>query len=291
VNQLNLSPVEIRDRITREEFQAEFAKPNKPVVMKDYCSTWAAKDKWTLDYFKSRHPDLMVPVYKEAFANTGTSYTSSDNKMRFADYLDLIAGGPTQYRMFLFNIFKHIPDLCDDFNYPGILDRYLTKYPFMFFGGEGSYVDAHYDLDLSHVILTQFHGQKKIILFAPEYSDYLYRHPLTVSANIDIGNPDFDKYPRLKEVPGFECTLEHGDTLFIPSGWWHYVYYETGGFSLSLRARPESLARRLQTGVKIFNLTVLDHGMSKLLGAQRWYGMKENMAVKKAEKLPKIVLP
>ena len=286
MNKLNLQNIPVRDKISRAEFQAEFLKPSRPVIMKDFGSQWPAREKWTLDYFKSRHADLMVPVYKEAFANTGASYTNTDNTMRFGDYLDLIASQPTHYRMFLFNIFKHIPDLCNDFDYPNIVDRYLKKYPFMFFGGATSWVDVHYDLDLSHVFLTQFHGKKRVILFGPEYSDYLYRHLLTVSCNIDIGNPDFTRYPRLSEAQGYESILDAGDTLFIPSGYWHYIYYIDGGFALSLRARPDSLARRLFSGVKIFNLTVLDHNISRLLGAKRWYTMKENMAVRKANKLP-----
>ncbi len=285
MNQLNLQPVEIRETMTRETLQNDFINPYKPVVMKNFSKNWTARNKWTLDYFKKNHGDLMVPVYKEAFANTGTSYTSTENKMRFSEYLDLIATGPTQYRMFLFNIFKHAPELCHDFDYPDLFDRYLKKHPFMFFGGETSFVDVHYDLDLSHVILTQFHGKKRIILFAPECSDYLYRHPLTVSCNVDIGNPDFERYPRLKEVKGYICDLEHGDTLFIPTGYWHYVYYSTGGFSLAVRSRPENLSQRMLSALKIFNLTILDHGMSTLLGAQKWYGMKEQMAVKKANKL------
>lgn len=282
---LNLQPIEKRDDLTRQSFQEEFLKPNKPVVMTNFSKNWAAREKWSFDYFKKGHADLMVPVYAEAFANTGQSYTSTNNKMRFGDYLDLIAKEPTKLRMFLFNIFKHIPSLCDDFSYPDIVDRYLKNYPFMFFGGASSWVDVHYDLDLSHVFLTQFYGKKRVVLFGPEYSDHLYRHPLTVSCNVDIGNPDFNRYPRLKEAKGYECIIDNGETLFIPSGYWHYIYYIEGGFALSLRARPDSLARRMFSGIKIFNLTVLDHNISKILGAQKWYDMKEKMAIKKAERI------
>jgi len=283
---LQLKSIPILEKTSREIFQTQFMKPNKPVIMKDFSESWAARKRWTLDYFKREHGDLMVPVYEDAFANTGASYTSTDRKMRFGDYVDLIASKPTKLRMFLFNIFKHVLSLCQDFDYPNIADRFLKKYPFMFFGGAGSHVDVHYDLDLSHVYLTQFHGKKRVILFAPECSDYLYRHPLTVSCNIDIGNPDFNRYPRLKDVTGYECILEEGDTLFIPSGWWHYIYYIDGGFSLSLRSRPENLSRRLFSLVKIFNLTILDHTLSKIFGAQKWYDKKEQMAIKKAKNLP-----
>jgi hypothetical protein len=284
--ELNLQPLERIEKTNREDFYENFIKPNKPVIITDFAKGWPALDRWSFDYFKKDHADLMVPVFKEAFANTGTSYISTENKMRFGDYLDIIANKPSLLRMFLFNIFKHIPDLCDDFSYPDLFTRYLKKYPFMFFGGATSWVDAHYDLDLSHVILTQFTGRKRIVLYGPENSDYLYRHALTVSANIDIGNPDFDKYPRLAQAKGYDCTLNFGETLFIPTGYWHYVYYTDGGFSLSVRARPEKLSRRLMSLIKIFNLTVLDHGISKILGAPKWYQMKEDMAQKKAKHLP-----
>ncbi len=282
---LDLQPVEVCQHIDRKTFQERYLKPNKPVVMKDYSANWAAREKWSFDYFKSRYPDLMVPVYGEAFADTGKSYTSTDDKMLFGDYLDLIANTPTELRMFLFNIFKHIPDLCQDFTYPDIVDYYVKNHPFMFFGGATSKVDAHFDLDLSHVFLTQFHGKKKVILFGPEYSTHLYRHPLTVSCNVDLGNPDFNKYPKLLDAKGYECEISDGETLFIPSGHWHYIYYVDGGFSLSLRARTASLPRLALAGFQMFNLLVVDYNMSRILGAKRWYAMKEQMAIKRAARL------
>jgi ribosomal protein L16 Arg81 hydroxylase len=155
----------------------------------------------------------------------------------------------------------------------------------MFFGGATSKVDLHYDLDLPHIFITQFIGKKKIILFAPEYSKHLYRHPFTVSCNIDLEHPDFLRYPKLCQAEGYECEINNGETLFMPSGFWHYIYYEEGGFALSLRARPMSPTYLLRSGLKIFNLLCLDYGISRLLGAKRWYDIKEKMAVAKAESI------
>lgn len=282
IPKLNLQPVDICENIDRQTFQEHYLKPNIPVVMKNYSAAWPAKQKWSFDYFKSRYPDLRVPVYNDAFADTGKSYLSTSDQMLFGEYLDLIANQPTQLRMFLFNIFKHIPDLCQDFTYPDIVDAYVKKHPFMFFGGATSKVDAHYDLDLSHVFLTQFHGRKRVILFGPEYSRQLYRHPLTVSCNVDLGNPDFIRYPKLLEAKGYECEINNNETLFIPSGYWHYIYYIEGGFAMSLRARTTSIPRLALAGFKMFNLLVVDYNLSRLLGAKRWYAMKEQLAVKRA---------
>lgn len=284
MNKLDLQPIDYCEHIDRATFTQHYLKPRIPVVMKNYSAAWPATQKWSFDYFKARYPDLMVPVYDDAFADTGKSYTSTDDKMLFGDYLDLIASKPTQLRMFLFNIFKHIPDLCQDFTYPDIVDSYVKQHPFMFFGGQTAKVDAHFDLDLSHVFLTQFHGRKRVILFAPEYSTHLYRHPLTVSCNVDLGNPDFTQYPHLLGAKGYECEINNGETLFIPSGYWHYIYYIEGGFALSLRART-TWPRLALAGVKMFNLLIVDYNLSRLLGAKRWYAMKEQLAHKRAAKL------
>lgn len=285
MNNLQLKPVERIDSISNSEFRQEFALPCKPVVMRNYAAHWPAMQKWTYSYFQAQSGDIEVPLFSTAMAESDNAYLTAQDKMRFADYLDLLQQGPTKKRMFLFNLLNHIPSLSNDFDYTPISDRYLKKYPFLFFGGETSYVDIHYDLDLSHVFLTQFSGTKKVILFAPEYSKHLYQHPLTVSCNIDFRHPDYQRYPLLRDIKGYECTLEHGDTLFMPSGYWHYIYYETDGFSLSLRARPERLSRRMYSWLKIFNLTVLDRSIAKTIGAEKWYAKKEALAHKNANRL------
>lgn len=284
MTQLQLESVEVRENITKEEFQHEYVQNHKPVVLKNYSSKWPAKQKWNFNYFKAAYGHIEVPLYEEAFADSGKSYLDAQSKMKFKDYLDLIASQPTKKRMFLFNIFKHAPELCHDFDYPNLINGYLKKHPFMFFGGATSWVDAHMDLDNSHVFITQFQGEKKVILFDPKYSIPLYRHPLTVSTNVDIGNPDFKTYPLLKKVKGLECIINNGDTLFMPSGWWHYIYYTEGGFALSLRSQPQQLSRKIQGAVNIFKLICLDRMMTRLLGAPKWYGMKEKWAHKRAGK-------
>lgn len=61
--------------------------------------------------------------------------------MKFGDYLDLIRSNkPTNLRIFLFNIFKHKPELKKDFDFSPITDTYLKRFPFMFFGGKNSVV-------------------------------------------------------------------------------------------------------------------------------------------------------
>jgi ribosomal protein L16 Arg81 hydroxylase len=285
MDKLKLTAIDRCPNLTKENFQSEYLKKLRPVILQDFCKDWPAKEKWNFEYLKKVAGDMVVPLYAEAFANEGVGYLKTDKKMRFTDYLDLVEKNETKLRMFLFNIYKKAPQLCQDFSYPSLVKKYLTKYPFVFFGGKGAHVDIHYDADLSHLFLTQFCGKRYIVLFDPKYSDYLYRHPFTVSTNVDIRNPDFKRYSKLKDIVGYECTLEPGETLFVPSGYWHYIYYEEGGFSLSLRSPSENFVTRLKGYLNIVNLLVFDFILMKIFGVSRWVQIKEKLAIAKAEKV------
>ena len=286
MDELDLQPVAYVDCLDKVTFARDFLTPCQPVVMRNFAAQWPAIAKWDYRFLKQGCGEVEVPLYSGAFAGSGNDYMATDNTMRFADYLDLIECEPTQLRMFLFNIFKHMPQLCEDFDFPDLGVSWLKKFPFVFFGGQGSYVDIHYDLDHSHVFLTQFSGEKKVVLYGPQWSKHLYRHPFTVSTNVNLHQPDWHTYPRVQEAQGFVAELQRGDTLFIPSKWWHYIEYTTGGFSLSLRAMPTGLLPKASGLMSIGRLKLLDYNIGRVVGHQRWYQIKERMAQRAAQQLP-----
>jgi len=40
---------------------------------------------------------------------------------------------------------------------------------------------------------------------------------------VDIRNPDYERFPKLKNVKPWRCRLRKGDVLYLPSYWWHDV--------------------------------------------------------------------
>lgn len=278
---MKLTPVPKRSGLDRLSFKKEFLDPMKPVVFTDLIDTWPAKEKWTFEFFIEKYGDIEVPVYDSSFSKGGKNYMAATGKMKFGDYLTKILEGPTELRIFLFNIFKRIPELREDIRKLDIMDGFLDDFPFMFFGGQGSYTKIHYDIDCSHVFLTQFQTRKRALLFSPEESNNLYAMPFTVGCMVDLIRPDEEtRFPSLKNTKGFEGMLHHGETLFIPSCYWHHIEYTDGGYSLALRAN-DTITRKLRGVYNIARHYAVDRSMN-LIAGEKWMEMKKNMAYRNA---------
>ena len=200
--------------------------------------------------------DKVVPLYDSSKANPSKPINAPAAEMKFGDYIDLIQKESTDLRIFLFDPIKYAPELLGDYRSPNdLMGGFLDKYPNMFFGGKGSVTFLHYDIDLAHIFHTHFHGRKHVILFDQKWSERLYCIPLATYAleDYDIENPDFSKFPALDGIEGQEAILEHGDTLFMPTGFWHCMKYLDGSFSISLRAWDKSWAIKAKS---LYNLTI-----------------------------------
>jgi len=286
---MQLKSIEKVEGLDRETFQQKYLKPQLPVVFTDLTQDWPALFNWTVDRFKDKYGKLQVPIYSNNYSKPGKGYMEPDKKMPFGEFLDiLVSDEPCELRLFLFNLFRHAPELKRDFKMPDIMDGFYNDFPFMFFGGKGSKVALHYDIDLSHVFLNQIHGRKRVVLFPPDQSKFIYHLPYTVASYIDINHPDYQQYPAQQFAQGMEVVIEPGDTLFIPSGYWHYIEYLDGGYSISLRAN-ESMTRRMQGAANIVKHFIVDKGMNKLMG-EKWLNVKNNLAKKRAEEVVKMMI-
>lgn len=281
---MNLSlKIEVVENISPREFNENYFIPRKPVIIKGIINDQPAGQKWTMNWFAQTMGDCMVDLYDSTRVNSNkTAITKPDKQMRFDEYLNIISSDkPCNYRIFLFNIFKKNPSLKKDYKCPGIFESFLKDVGFVFFGGINSVTRMHQDIDMSNVLLTQFDGRKRVVLFSPDYSELLYKLPLNTFSLVDIDKPDYQKFPGLKYVNGYDIVLERGDAIFMPAGWWHHIVYLTGGFGVSFRKIGPDM---LTVFNGILNLAVympFDKLMTKFFG-EKWYNYKRKLAFERA---------
>jgi hypothetical protein len=287
-----LQPVTIVDEIGPEDFKAKYYHPQIPVVIKKFAKRWDAYNKWTWDYFKQVVGDRKVGIYNNTKSDAYTPINKADDYTTFGEYIDMIQKGPAAWRIFLFNIFNHAPQLTKDFTWPDeYMKGFVKRVPMLFTGGQGSITHMHFDIDLSHILHAQFIGRKKVLLFQYKEQYKLYRKPFEVLSLADFSNYydnekskiDTKKFPALNIAKGYETTLEHGDALFMPGGYWHHMEYLESGFAMSLRALQPSIAGKLKGVWYLLGMRSIDTVLKKAVPVW-WYETKKRKSFKNAAK-------
>jgi len=288
---MRLKPIEKIGAISDDDFRQNYYKPRVPVVLTNLAKQWPAYTKWTWDYFKETVGDKQVGIYNNIKSDAYTPVNTADDYIKFGEYIEMVRRGPAQWRIFLFNIFSHAPQLINDFTWPdNLMKGFVKRVPMLFVGGASSITHMHFDIDMSHILHTQFVGRKKVLLFPYREQYKLYRRPFEVLSMADFsnydkgnGNPDYNKFPALRLAQGYEVTLEHGDTLFMPAGFWHHMEYLDSGFAMSLRAVQRSIPGLAKGVWNLVGMRNIDTLMKKT-APNWWYDFKIEKVQKAAEK-------
>ena len=276
---IEYSEIKIVNKISKSVFLDEYKNKEIPVVIKNLTKDWNATKYWSLEYFENIAGEQEVKLYD--------SKPSKDKKLQHAarmiipmkEYFQLLRNGEKDLRMFFYNIVEEIPSLQKDFHFPDMGLKFFKKLPVLFLAGKGAKVQMHFDIDYADILLCHFGATKNVMLFSPEQTPYIYHVPFSFSAlsSVDFSNPDYEKYPALTKLRGEKIVLEHGDVLYIPPGWWHYVTYDDISYSLALRAFPRKLSNFSKMLRNIVFTRTIEGMMRKLFG-QKWNDRNETLA-------------
>ena len=129
----------------------------------------------------------------------------------------------------------------------------VNTYP-LWIGHSHSKTGLHYDKDYRN-LLCQISGQKKIYLFPPEQTKYMYPSNKfdngSVCSQVDFWNINKDKFPEFNNSSYIEILLSPGQILSIPPYWWHAVENIGTNVALSIRSEPISnILSIIPSGIK-----------------------------------------
>jgi hypothetical protein len=191
---------------------------------------WAAVERWTPEYFKSRYGDVVVEVMvdRDDDPDYELNHASHCANMNMADYIDRITSiesGNTYYLVARSHVLD-IPEMADlsrDFSCPtGFLDPDSNEKPYvrLWLGPAGTLTPLH--CDDCNILFGQVTGRKLVRLIPPYFYPSLYNTAEYYSP-VDLDDIDLARFPAMQDVPILEVILEPGEFLFIPIGWWHWV--------------------------------------------------------------------
>jgi len=212
-------------------------RAREPVVFRGLASAWPALSRWTPDYLARLAGDRTV----EVVVGDRESYEPVFRTIPLHDFFHAwptgdAEGSPSLY-LKEFDLFGAFPQLQEDVDFAA-LERPSTKaWRYAWISQAGGRTNLHHDL-LNNV-LTQVVGRKLVTLIPPARSADVYPSDkfdcFARLSRVDAFNPDFDRFPRYRSALAAErqVTLEPGDAVYIPSGWWHTARSLTASISLA----------------------------------------------------------
>ncbi|XP_074304173.1 lysine-specific demethylase JMJ21 isoform X1 [Silene latifolia] len=223
--------VERKINLSPEEFRNNYDGV-KPVLITGLADTWPARNTWTLDQLVLKYGDLPFRISQRS---------ARKMKMKLRDYVSYIKLQRDEDPLYIFDekFGEAAPCLLKDYTVPDLFQEDLfdvldpdQRPPFrwLIIGPERSGASWHVDPALTSAWNTLLCGRKRWALYPPG------KVPLGVTVHVDeedgevnIDTPSslqwwLDFYPLLPdEDKPIECTQLPGETIFVPSGWWHCV--------------------------------------------------------------------
>ncbi len=80
-----LENVDVVNDISKEDFQKNYFKKHKPLLIKNFASRWDAFDKWNLAYIREKAGDQEVPLYDNKPADASKSSDAPVTHMKMKD--------------------------------------------------------------------------------------------------------------------------------------------------------------------------------------------------------------
>lgn len=223
--------IDVIDTPPFEVFIKEYYSKHKPVVLKKGIDHWPALKKWSPQYFAETLGDTEIQVQFNRESDTLFERNSEKHRksMRMTEFVDMIeSGGETNnYYMTANNTQQNndaIRPVFEDLGDFGEGYRKLVNDPtfntYFWMGPKGTFTPIHHDL--TNNMLVQVYGSKKVTLIPAWQVSWIYNDS-HVYSKVDFPNVDLKTHPLMQHVTPVEVTIEAGDALFIPIGWWHCV--------------------------------------------------------------------
>ena len=220
--------IEKLESVDLETFRSSFVNEHRPVIFGSGIQDWPALQTWSPDYVREQFPHLEVI----------DEHTQECTELH--DFVDKIENGdPTWGRIHRIDDYARmladvspLPEYLSD---SWIQGKYMptpfglrnrivrSSRPDLLIGGTSSYFPVyHYEHSLCHCFMFQVFGSKRVVLFEPGekhalYPDTSYPNKSSLSP---VELPAAESYPLFRDARYIVGTLEPGDTLYAPCGWW-----------------------------------------------------------------------
>lgn len=239
LSRMGNATVDVAEEITSDAFYDKYYAGNRPVVIADAGFPGAWESPWSFDAIKRSFGETIIEVTRwpgwdlppEASRNHMSTHT-----LPVAAYVDEIRSDPPGCSYLVSLNGAHRGPLAALAQRLMVLPEVLPEAAkdldaYIFMGPRGSVTHLHYDP--GNTMIVQVLGSKRFSLFAPHDHALLYEDQRKTS-KVDVRTPDHERFPLYQFARKYDVTVNAGQALFIPVGWWHFAESLEPSLSISM---------------------------------------------------------
>jgi hypothetical protein len=241
------------DRIenpSEEYFRKNYVEKGIPVVVVNNRPR-LAQHQWDFEYLKKTVGDRVVPVYdwghEGPTVNDHFEITQMTMAQAIQECTKVKSTAGQRYSVCQLSINQYLPELAEQYQLPPVLEHALEldrlPEPFSETDRRALFISFFRGIHWHNgreVLAQLINGRKKFILYHPRDSRYLYPRKLLRSGlawfdeneavfcsdipfEDGVDSIDRERFPLFERAIPLEVDLEAGESLFIPSHWWHFT--------------------------------------------------------------------
>lgn len=226
--------VDRKNSLPVADLHARYKRTGTPVIFGDLIRRWPATKKWNFEYIKQQAANVEVAIFSNK-KHLNLGYPKKPVlTSKLGELLEGLKTDENDFRVSKASIFS-MPNLIPDFTKPRLGFDFNKGKTNLYIGAQNAVEPMVQSSKIVHRVYCHLGAPVAVLLIPPVFSGFMYRvgNSRDTVRDIDFNDPDFEKYPALKYLQGYVAELNHGDSLYIPAGFWYCIAYQ--GPSIMLR--------------------------------------------------------
>lgn len=221
----------VRPAIDERELRDVYVAHGVPVLVPGYAAESEAVRGWSPRSLAERFGDALVRVCvgRDSDPHPDRRYAAHTIEEPLRDYVARVLAAGDSNDLYMVaqhrNLEGALAALVDELPTPPMVERARrASCTSLWFGPGGTHTPAHHDT--TNVLFCQIYGHKRVWLASPAQVS-LARGAQGFYAGRALSAAGVD------DLPVYDVTLQPGDLLLIPAGWWHEVRAMSVSISVS----------------------------------------------------------
>jgi hypothetical protein len=216
------------DPPSRRFFYDEYVRRGRPVVVTGLVEDWPGGRLWSPAYFRDTYGETRVSVAstrEDGNLLLDLEHGLHYREMALADYVATMQEVASGGNYVVAEIGRFPARFREEIVEPVYCRGARWRRSKLWFGSKGTVTQTHRGAPEN--LYSVVRGHKRFVMYPPSQTRCVYPYSLLSRlpnfSPVDPDRPDYGRYPRFREAQPWVADLRDGDTLFIPSLWWHHV--------------------------------------------------------------------